>query len=108
MDMKIVLTRIGNFLRIAGTAEFNGYNLELNIKRCLALTNRTKILYPEGLDFNNVNYWTGLRPATPGMTPIIRQEKIKNLFTNSGHGTLGWTMAAGSGKRICSLIKNLN
>lgn len=108
MDMKIVLTRIGNFLRIAGTAEFNGYNLELNIKRCLSLTNRTKILYPEGLDFNNVTYWTGLRPATPGMKPIIRQEKIKNLFTNSGHGTLGWTMAAGSGKRISSLIKKLN
>lgn len=108
IDSKIVLTRIGNFLRIAGTAEFNGYNLELNLKRCLALTNRTKILYPYGLDFNNINYWTGLRPATPGMKPIIRQEKIKNLFTNSGHGTLGWTMAAGSGKRISSLIKNLN
>lgn len=108
MDMKIVLTKIGNFLRVAGTAEFNGYNLELNINRCLALTNRTKILYPEGLDFNNVSYWTGLRPATPGMKPIIRQEKIKNLFTNSGHGTLGWTMAAGSGKRISSLIKSLN
>lgn len=107
MDMKIVLTRIGNFLRVAGTAEFNGYNLELNINRGLALTNRTKILYPEGLDFNNVSYWTGLRPATPGMKPIIRQEKIKNLFTNSGHGTLGWTMAAGSGKRISSLISQL-
>ena len=102
--MKIVLTRIGKFLRIAGTAEFNGYNLDLNLNRCLALTNRTKILYPEGLDYNNVSYWTGLRPATPGMTPIIRQEKIKNLFTNSGHGTLGWTMAAGSGKKISSLI----
>jgi D-amino-acid dehydrogenase len=107
MDMKIVLTRIGNFLRIAGTVEFNGYNLEMNFNRCLVLTNRTKILYPEGLDFNNVIYWTGLRPATPGMKPIIRQEKIKNLFTNSGHGTLGWTMAAGSGKMISSLISQL-
>lgn len=108
LDKKIVLTRMGNNLRIAGMAEFNGYNLTLNNNRCLALTNRTKILYPEGLDYNNVIYWTGLRPATPGMTPIIRQEKIKNLFTNSGHGTLGWTMAAGSGKRLSSLISNIN
>lgn len=106
MDMKIVLTKIGKFLRVAGTAEFNGYNLEINEKRCLALTNRTKILYPHGLDYNNVSSWTGLRPATPGMKPIIRQEKINNLFTNSGHGTLGWTMAAGSGKRITDIIKN--
>lgn len=107
MDMKIVLTRIGKFLRIAGTAEFNGYNLEMNINRGYALTKRTEILYPQGLDFNNVSYWTGLRPATPGMKPIIRQEKIKNLFTNSGHGTLGWTMAAGSGKRISSIINSV-
>lgn len=106
MDMKIVLTRIGKFLRIAGTAEFNGYNLEMNFNRGYALTKRTEILYPQGLDFKNVTYWTGLRPATPGMKPIIRQEKIKNLFTNSGHGTLGWTMAAGSGKRISSIISN--
>lgn len=106
MDTKIVLTRIGNFLRVAGTAEFNGYNLQLNMKRCVALTNRTKELYPQGLDFSQVSYWTGLRPATPGMKPIIRQEKITNLFTNSGHGTLGWTMAAGSGKRMAQLIAN--
>ena len=108
MDMKIVLTKIGKFLRVAGTAEFNGYNLEINKNRCLALINRTKILYPNGLDYDNVSSWTGLRPATPGMKPIIRQEKINNLFTNSGHGTLGWTMAAGSGKRISQIINQSN
>lgn len=104
MDKKIVLTRLGNFLRVAGTAEFNGYDLTLNKKRCLALTQRVKEIHPYGLNYDNVEYWTGLRPATPGNVPIIRQIKNSNVFINSGHGTLGWTMAAGSGKLISQII----
>jgi D-amino-acid dehydrogenase len=104
MDKKIVLTRIGNYLRVAGTAEFNGYDLTLNEKRCLALTKRVKEIHPHGLDYENIKYWTGLRPATPGNVPIIRQIKNSNVFINSGHGTLGWTMAAGSGKLISQII----
>jgi D-amino-acid dehydrogenase len=103
-DKKMVFTRLGNKLRIAGTAEFNGYNLDLNPTRCQALLKRTKKLFPEGLDYNSVKYWTGLRPATPGNVPIISQSKIENFYINSGHGTLGWTMAAGSGKLISQII----
>lgn len=104
LDMKIVLTRLGNFLRIAGTAEFNGYNLQLNQDRCFALLERTKKLYPHGLDYSQTKFWTGLRPATPSNVPIIKKIKYNNFYINSGHGTLGWTMATGSGKLISQII----
>lgn len=105
-DKKIVFTRLGEKLRVAGTAEFNGYNLELNQTRCHALLKRTQELFPHGLNFDSVKYWTGLRPATPSNVPIIGKTKIKNLYINSGHGTLGWTMACGSGKLISQIISN--
>lgn len=104
MDYKIVLTRIGDYLRVAGTAEFNGYDLSINPNRINALVERTKLVIPEGLNYDKVVPWAGLRPATPGNVPLIGQTKIKNLFINSGHGTLGWTMACGSGKRIQQII----
>jgi D-amino-acid dehydrogenase len=105
MDNKTVYTRLGNELRIAGTAEFNGFDLELNQKRCDALIHRVKKIFPTGLDYDNATFWTGLRPATPGNVPIIKQtKKFNNLYINSGHGTLGWTMAAGSGKLIAQMI----
>lgn len=105
-DKKIVFTRLNNQLRVAGTAEFNGYNLELNFSRCDALLKRTKELFPKGLDYSLVKYWTGLRPSTPGNTPIISKTKVDNFYINSGHGTLGWTMACGSGKLISEIITN--
>lgn len=105
-DKKIVFTRLNNKLRVAGTAEFNGYNLELNISRCEALLKRTKELFPNGVDYGSVTYWTGLRPSTPGNTPIISKTKLNNFYINSGHGTLGWTMACGSGKLISEIITN--
>lgn len=105
MDNKTVYTRLGNELRIAGTAEFNGFDLKLNQKRCDALIHRVKKIFPTGLDYENASFWTGLRPATPGNVPIIKQtKKFNNLYINSGHGTLGWTMAAGSGKLIAQMI----
>lgn len=103
-DKKIVFTKLGNKLRIAGTAEFNGYNLSLNKIRCEALIKRAKELYVDGLDYKSTSFWTGLRPATLGNVPIIGKTKINNLFINSGHGTLGWTMGAGSGKLISQII----
>lgn len=107
MDSKTVYTRLGNTIRLAGTAEFNGYDLNLNKTRCDALIKRFKKIYPEGLDYNNAEFWTGLRPATPGNVPIIeKNSKYSNLYINSGHGTLGWTMAAGSGKLISQIINN--
>ncbi len=105
-DYKIVLTRLGNQLRVAGTAEFNGYDLSMNEKRCDALIQRAIQIHPNGLDYANATKWCGLRPATPGMTPIIERSKYDNLFINSGHGTLGWTMACGSGKIIAEMMKN--
>lgn len=104
-EVKIVFTRVGNKLRVAGTAEFNGYNLDLNEARCNALTNRTKELFGEGnINYDEPNYWTGLRPATPGNVPIIKQLKNSNVYVNAGHGTLGWTMACGSARVISTII----
>ena len=105
MDNKTVYTRLGNKLRIAGTAEFNGYNLDLNEQRCKSLVDRVRKILPNGLDYDNPFFWTGLRPATPGNVPIIQKFK-NNLYVNSGHGTLGWTMATGSGKLISQIINN--
>lgn len=107
-DKKIVFTRLGDKLRIAGTAEFNEYDLSLNPVRCEALTKRAKELFPTGLDLNSVKYWTGLRPATPSNVPIIKKYGFDNLYINSGHGTLGWTMAAGSGKLLTQLINGVS
>lgn len=105
MDSKTVYTRIGNELRIAGTAEFNGFDLTLNQGRCDALINRVRKILPHGLDYDNATFWTGLRPATPGNVPIIeRTKKYSNLYINAGHGTLGWTMASGSGKLLAKII----
>ena len=106
-DKKIVFTRLGDKLRIAGTAEFNEYDLSLNKVRCEALTNRAQELFPMGLDLNSVKYWTGLRPATPSNVPIIKQFGFDNLYINAGHGTLGWTMAPGSGKLLTQLINGV-
>lgn len=92
---KIVFTRLGSRLRVAGTAELNGYNTELNRVRCEALSRRTRELFPDSCDWDNVEYWTGLRPSTPSNVPLIGRTKYPNLFLNTGHGTLGWTMGPG-------------
>lgn len=106
-DKKIVFTRLGDKLRIAGTAEFNEYDLSLNSVRCEALTKRASELFPSGLNLDSVKYWTGLRPATPSNVPIIKKHGFDNLYINSGHGTLGWTMAAGSGKLLTQLVNGV-
>ena len=103
-SVKIVFTRLGSRLRVAGTAELNGYNTELNRVRCEALSRRTRELFPDSCDWDNVEYWTGLRPSTPSNVPLIGRTKYANLFLNTGHGTLGWTMGLGSGKALADLI----
>lgn len=102
---KIVYSRLGDRLRIAGTAELNGYNTELNDVRCAALTRRYFELFPNSADANSVHYWTGLRPSTPSNVPIIGRSKIRRLYINSGHGTLGWTEGPGSGRAIAEIIQ---
>jgi D-amino-acid dehydrogenase len=103
-EMKIVFTTIGNRLRIAGTAELNGFDTTLNPVRCAALTKRAQHHFPELCDWKAVTYWTGLRPATPSNLPIIGQSKLKNLYLNTGHGTLGWTEGPGSARALADII----
>ena len=103
-EMKIVFTTIGNRLRIAGTAELNGFDISLNPVRCAALTRRARHHFPDLCEWDAVKYWTGLRPATPSNLPIIGQSKLKNLYLNTGHGTLGWTEGPGSARALVDII----
>ena len=97
----------GDRLRIAGTAEFNGYDRDLNRVRCEAIVRRVEQLFPGAGDSTQAQFWTGLRPATPSNVPIIGRSKLPNLFFNTGHGTLGWTHACGSGKSIARIVSGL-
>jgi D-amino-acid dehydrogenase len=101
---KIVFSRLGERLRVAGTAEFDGYNIALNEVRCAALLKRTAELFPNAGDFKRVERWAGLRPATPSNVPYVCGTRHRNLFLNTGHGTLGWTMACGSGRLLADLV----
>lgn len=101
---RLVFSRLGQRLRVAGTAEFAGYNTDLNAARGQVLIERTLEWFPDLDASGDVEHWTGLRPATPSNVPLIGQSKIPNLYLNTGHGTLGWTMAAGSGALIAAVI----
>ncbi len=101
---KIVISRLGDRLRAAGTAELTGYNTTINEKRCATIVGRIKQLFPALSRVNAVDYWTGLRPATPNNVPVIGRTKYSNLYLNTGHGTLGWTLACGSGSVLADLI----
>jgi D-amino-acid dehydrogenase len=103
-EYKLVFSRLGDRLRIAGTAELNGYDTELNLVRCEAIVRRVRALFPEMTDGRGAQYWTGLRPATPSNIPYIGTSKVSNLFLNTGHGTLGWTHACGSGRAIADIV----
>ena len=101
---RLVFSRLGNRLRIAGTAEFNGYNLDLHPVRCQALMQRTRELFPRVDVEGEPEFWCGLRPATPSNVPCIGRTRYGNLWLNTGHGTLGWTMACGSAASLARLI----
>ena len=106
---KIAISRLGDYIRIAGTAELNGFDLSLDNPaakvRCAALVKRYEELFPGVADLSEPNYWTGLRPSTPNNIPYIgRSKKAGNLWLNAGHGTLGWTHGAGSGLAMAELI----
>ncbi|GAA0766267.1 D-amino acid dehydrogenase [Ideonella azotifigens] len=107
-EYKLVFSRFtspeGDRLRIAGTAELNGYDLALNPVRCEAIVRRTLQLFPGVSRPELASYWTGLRPATPGNVPYIGESRVRKLFLNTGHGTLGWTHGAGSGHALAQLI----
>ncbi len=101
---KLVISRLGERLRVAGTCELNGYTRELNPTRCAAITRRTRELFPDACDYEEPVYWAGLRPLTPSNIPYIGKTRYRNLYLNTGHGTLGWTMGAGSGKAIAEIV----
>jgi D-amino-acid dehydrogenase len=104
---KLVFSRLGDRLRIAGTAELNGYNRDLNPVRCQAIVRRVEELFPGAGDASRAEFWTGLRPTTPSNLPVIGKSRLSNLFLNTGHGTLGWTHACGSGKSIARIVSGL-
>ena len=100
-------TEAGDRMRIAGTAELNGYDRYLNRVRCEAIVKRVEQLFPGAGDASQAQFWTGLRPATPSNVPLIGKTKLSNFYLNTGHGTLGWTHACGSGKSIARIISGL-
>ena len=113
-DKKIAISRLGDQLRVAGTIEVGGFDLSLTSslaqRRCQMLLDRIEKVLPGVADTRNAteggqpNFWCGLRPATPTNIPLIGRTKINKLWVNTGHGTLGWTHGAGSGKAIAELL----
>lgn len=101
---KIAVTRFDDRIRVGGMAELSGFNLELNPRRRETLELVVNDLFPGAGDTAQASFWTGLRPMTPDSTPIVGPTPLRNLFLNTGHGTLGWTMAAGSATVIADLV----
>ncbi|RAU21401.1 amino acid dehydrogenase [Paramagnetospirillum kuznetsovii] len=103
-EHKMVYSRLGNRLRAAGTAEMAGYDPSLNEKRVAMILGHARALFPDGGDFERAEPWAGLRPVTPDSIPLLGVTPFSNLWLNTGHGTLGWTMACGSGRLIAAMI----
>ena len=101
---KVAVTRLGDRIRVGGTAELAGYTLKLHEARRKTLSHVVSDLFPKGGDVSRAEFWCGLRPMTPDGTPVIGATPIANLFLATGHGTLGWTMAAGTGRVIADVI----
>jgi D-amino-acid dehydrogenase len=101
---KLVYSRLGDRLRVAGTAELAGYNTDVDDVRCQAIVRRTFEIFPRAGRPERAEFWTGLRPATPSNVPVIGRTKLANLFLNTGHGTLGWTMACGAGRALADIV----
>jgi D-amino-acid dehydrogenase len=105
---KIAISRLGDQVRIAGTAELAGYDTRLDTPtarvRCQALVERYEQLFPGVADTREPNFWAGLRPSTPNNIPYIGRSPVPNLWVNAGHGTLGWTHGAGSGRALAELM----
>jgi D-amino-acid dehydrogenase len=103
-EFKLVYSRLGNRLRVAGTAEFAGYNTEIRESRARNILSLAQGLFPDCGDTDKAEFWAGLRPKTPDSVPIIGGPYFGSLYLNTGHGTLGWTMSCGSGRVISDLI----
>jgi len=101
---KVAVTRLGGRIRVGGTAELAGYDLRLREARRATLEHVVTDLFPAGGDVARAEFWTGLRPMTPDGTPIVGPTRYPNLYLATGHGTLGWTMAAGTGRLLADLV----
>jgi len=101
---KVAVTRLGDRIRVGGTAELAGYTLQLHDSRRRTLEHVVSDLFPAGGDVSRASFWCGLRPMTPDGTPVVGGTRVKKLFLATGHGTLGWTMAAGTGCVMADLI----
>ncbi|WP_447729503.1 D-amino acid dehydrogenase [Pseudoxanthomonas suwonensis] len=101
---KIAITRFDQRIRVGGMAEVAGFDLRLDPRRRATLEKVVNDLYPRGGDLSQATFWTGLRPATPDGTPVVGETRLRNLYLNTGHGTLGWTMACGSGRYLADVI----
>ncbi|MGV3489905.1 MAG: D-amino acid dehydrogenase [Devosia sp.] len=103
---KVATTRLGNRIRVGGTAEIAGYDTTLHQSRRGPLDRSLRELFPRAGDASKASFWCGLRPMTPDGTPVLGRSKLKNLYLNTGHGTLGWTMAAGSGRVLADMLSD--
>lgn len=103
---KIAITRLGDRIRVGGMAQISGFDLSLPKKRRETLAFSVADLFPGAADLASASFWAGLRPMTPDGTPIIGPSRIRNLYLNCGHGTLGWTMACGSADVIADLMSD--
>ena len=101
---KVAVTRLGDRIRVGGTAQLSGFDLDLTETRRKTLEFVVSDLFPKGGDVSKAEFWTGLRPMTPDGTPIIGRTRYPNLHLSTGHGTLGWTMAAGTGRIVADML----
>ena len=104
---KVAITRLGDRIRVGGMAELSGYSHDLPQARRQTLELSVGSLFPGSGDLAGASFWAGLRPMTPDSTPVVGATPVPNLFLNTGHGTLGWTMACGSGHLIADIIGGL-
>jgi len=101
---KIAITRLGDRIRVGGMAELSGFDNSLHPRRRATLEHSVEDLFAGAGDQTRATFWCGLRPMTPDGTPIVGRSTVPNLYLNTGHGTLGWTMAAGSGRVIADMV----
>jgi D-amino-acid dehydrogenase len=103
---KVAITRLGDRIRVGGTAEISGFDLRLHESRRRTLEHSVGDLFPDGGDLKAASFWCGLRPMTPDGPPLVGRSELANLYLNTGHGTLGWTMACGSAKVLADIISS--
>jgi D-amino-acid dehydrogenase len=103
---KVAITRLGDRIRVGGTAEVSGYSNTLYSARRATLEQSLTDMFPRGGNLTEATFWSGLRPMTPDGPPVIGATRYANLHLNTGHGTLGWTMACGSARLLADLLSD--